>query len=103
MDKKFTPKYLPLFERDVAEATDYIKNVLQNPEAAARLIDEIEKAINQRLFNPTAFGKYVSVKDRKQPYYTIKAGNYLIFYVVIGDIMEMRRFIYSKRDLPNLV
>jgi len=103
MDRVFTLRYLPLFERDVSEAADYIANVLQNHAAANRLIDEIEKSINKRLINPAAYGKYVSAKDRKQPYYTIKVGNYMIFYVVIGDIMEIRRFIYSRRDLPNLI
>jgi len=103
MDKRFTPRYLPLFERDVAETVDYIANVLQNPIAADRLIDEIEKAINNRLFDPAAFERYNSVKDRKQPYYTIKVGNYIVFYVVIGNVMEMRRFVYGKRDLPNLI
>lgn len=100
---EFTTRYLPLFEQDVAETAYYIANVLQNPAAASRLIDEIEKAINKRLPNPAAYGKYRSVKDRKQPYYTIRVNNYLIFYVVNGNIMEMRRFIYCKRDLSNLV
>jgi hypothetical protein len=27
----------------------------------------------------------------------------LVFYVVIGDVMEVRRFLYSKRDLDSLL
>jgi len=103
MPNKFTPVYLPLFEQDVADAWDYIAKTLQNPVAADRLLDEIEKEISDRLFNPSGFQKYNSIKDRKQPYYTIHVKNYIIFYVVIGNKMEMRRFVYSKRDLQNLV
>jgi plasmid stabilization system protein ParE len=104
MDKEYTVEYLPLFEQDVAEITDYISDVLLNDSAADRLVDDVEAAILKRVeSNPTAYRKYHSVKDRKQPYYTIRVGSYYIFYVVIGDVMEVRRLIYAKRDLENLV
>jgi plasmid stabilization system protein ParE len=103
MAKKYTLKYLPLFEHDVAGVRDYIANTLQNPVAAARLIDETEKAIIKRLSNPESFQKYHSVKDRKQPYYTIYVKNYMVFYVVIGNVMEVRRFISNRRDMTKLI
>ena len=96
-------KYLPLFEKDIEKVRDYIANTLQNPVAAQQLINETENAIIKRLSNPASFAKYVSVKDRKQPYYTIRVKNYIVFYVVIGDVMEVRRFIYSGRDLSKLI
>ncbi|MCL2693858.1 MAG: type II toxin-antitoxin system RelE/ParE family toxin [Oscillospiraceae bacterium] len=103
MAKEYILKYLPLFERDLAGARDYIAETLQNPAASARLVDEAEKAILKRLFNPESFQRYHSVKDRKQPYYTIYVKNYTVFYVVIGNIMEVRRFILSRRDMTRLV
>ena len=104
MDKEYTVEYLPLFEQDVRKAQNYISNVLQNSTAADRLVDDIETAILKRAkSNPTAYRKYHSVKDRKQPYYTIRVGNYYVFYVVIDNVMEIRRFIYAMRDLENLV
>jgi len=103
MLKEYKPEYLPLFEQDVSEVKRYISSILKNPAAAERLVDEIEKAVEKRLLNPTAYRKYHSAKDRKQPYYTIRVNNYLIFYVVIDDVMEMRRFVYSRRDISRLV
>lgn len=32
--------FLPLFEEDLLEITNYITNTLQNPSAAHRLVDE---------------------------------------------------------------
>ncbi len=29
--------------------------------------------------------------------------NYSVFYVVIDDVMEVRRFIYNGRDISNIV
>lgn len=101
--KKYKLRYLPLFERDLREAAEYIANVLDSPDAAMRLIDSAEKAILERLNCPEAFEKYNSAKKRKHPYYRIKVGNYIIFYVVIDDIMEVRRFIYGARDINKLL
>jgi len=101
MNKAYELSYLPTFERDVAEVRDYIADVLMNPKAALRLIEDTEKAINKRLKNPLAFQSYKTQRNRKHPYYRINIRNYSVFYVVIGNVMEVRRFIYSKRNLPD--
>jgi len=103
MDKQYKLRYLPLFEHDLSAARDYIANNLQNPAAALRLMDDTEKAILKRLDNPLSFMPYHSSKDRRYPYYRIHIRNYTVFYVVIGDVMEVRRFIYSRRNLPEIV
>lgn len=63
-----------------------------------RLIDDVEAAILERLNNPLAFEPYVSAKKRDYPYYRIYVRNYVIYYVVIDDVMEVRRFLYGARD-----
>ena len=103
MDKKFKLRYLPIFEQDVASVRDYIALTLMNPVAALRLIEDTEKAIHKRLENPLAFKPYHSSRDRKHPYYRIHVRNYTVFYVVIDNVMEVRRFVYSKRDLSGTV
>ena len=50
-----------------------------------------------------AFEPYSSAKERRYPYYRIPVKNYTIFYVVIGDTMEIRRIIYSRRDLDKQI
>ncbi|MBF1018088.1 MAG: type II toxin-antitoxin system RelE/ParE family toxin [Lachnospiraceae bacterium] len=66
---KFT--FLPLFEEDLLEVTDYISTVLQNPSAAHRLVGDIELAIIKRLEMPLSFPPYQSSKIRNNPYYRI--------------------------------
>lgn len=94
---------LPLFEKDLIEITDYIINVLKNPGAAHRLIDDVESAILKRLEMPLAFAPYKSLKLRKYEYYRISVRKFSIFYVVIDDIMEVRRIIYSRRNIDDLL
>ena len=103
MHKKYTLSYLPQFEHDLAAARDYITFTLQNPTAALRLIEDAETAILKRLENPLSFQPYQSTKNRKHPYYRINVRNFAIFYVVIDNVMEVRRFVYSKRHLPKIL
>ena len=93
--------YLQIFEQDLINTASYITNVLKNKDAALRLVDDVETAILERLNNPVAFEPYVSAKKRDYPYYRIYVSNYVIYYVVIDDVMEVRRFLYGARDTDN--
>ena len=101
--KRYKLSFLPLFESDLIKITDYITNHLNNPEAALQLVDDIETAINRRLETPLAFAPYPTSKNRLYPYYRINIRNFSVFYVVIGDTMEVRRVLYTKRNIDNLL
>lgn len=103
MSKIYKLQYLPLFEKDLTEVVMYISETLQNPQSAKKLIDDVEKAIKERLLFPLSFEPYCSSVQRKHTYYKIKVRNYYVFYVVIDDVMEVRRFIYSRRNIDNLL
>ena len=83
---------------ELAEAVHYITQKLRNPDAANKLIDDVEQAITKRLFAPESFEPVLSAKDREHPYYRIAVGNYLVLYCVIGKVMEIRRFVYAPSD-----
>ena len=78
-DKIYKLRYLPLFEQDLLDTVNYISKVLKNEEAAMRLI------------------------KREYPYYRIYVRNYVIYYVVIDDVMEVRRLLYGARNIENLL
>ena len=50
-----------------------------------------------------AFEQYPSVRERQYPYYRIYVKNYVVFYVVIDDIMEVRRILYNRRNIPKTI
>lgn len=101
--KRYELRILPLFEEDLNEIVDYITFRLQNPIAAEHLVDDIEGAIRERLHCAEAFEPYRSAKERQYPYYRIQVRNFTIFYVVIGNVMEVRRILYSRRDLSKMI
>ena len=96
--KKYSLSYLPIFDYDLSEAWRYIAYVLKNPEAADRLVKDTEEAIKKRLETPTSFEQFKSKKERDHPYYRIRVRNFTVWYVVIDETMEIRRFLYNKRD-----
>lgn len=96
-NEKYKLRYLPLFEQDLIQTVSYITNALKNTDAAEKLVNDIEDAIQERLEYPLAFESFPS-KKRDYPYYRIYIRNYVIYYVVIGDVMEVRRFLYGARD-----
>lgn len=102
-ESKYTLRYLPKYVDDLNEIVDYIIHKLKNVTAANNFVDEVERAIQKRLNNPESFEPYKSGKDRKNTYYRIQVKNFTIFYVLIEDVMEVRRIIYSHRDLRRLL
>ena len=101
--KHYKLSILPLFEDDLNEIVDYISVRLQNPIAAEDFVDAVENAIQDRLSCAEAFEPYHAAKERRYPYYRIQVKNYTIFYVVIGNTMEVRRIVYSRRDLSKQI
>ena len=73
-EKRYELRILPLFEEKLQETADYIAFRLRNPIAAEDFVDAVEAAIN-----------------------------YLVFYVVIGHVMEVRTLVYGRRDLTKII
>ncbi len=101
--KHYKLRFLPLFEDDLNGIVDYIAFRLKNPIAAEALVNDVQKAVQDRLSCAESFEPYHSAKDRQYPYYRISVRNYTIFYVVIDDVMEVRRIVYSRRDLQKQI
>lgn len=101
--KKYQLRFLPLFEDDLNEIVDYIMHDLENPTAAMNFVDAVQTAIEERLPFAESFEPFRSARSRQYPYYRIPVKNYTIFYVVIGDVMEVRRILYSRRNWKNMI
>ena len=101
--KKYILRYLPLAKQDLDGIINYIQNNLQNPIAAENTLSKIESAILERLDNPEDFAIWNSKKQRLYPYRRINVGNYTVWYVVIDNIMEIKRILYSRRYEENLI
>ena len=95
---KFRLEATPLFGMELEQALSYIETQLSNPAAADKLQTDVETAVRERLSAPASFEPVASRVDREHPYYRIYVDNYIVFYCVIGGVMELRRFIYKGRN-----
>lgn len=100
---KYILKYLPRSKKDLNEIVDYIVYNLENPRSAIKLIDDIEKAILNRLKCPLSFQPFESKMKRDYPYYRIYVRNFVVYYVVIENVMEIRRILYRGRNTEGML
>ena len=103
MPRQYKLQYLPLFWDDLEQAVFYIRDVLKNPDAAERLLTRVEAAVLEHAKAPTMVQVYKTTRSRPLPYYWFAVGNYMVFYVVFDDVMEVRRFIYGAHDLTKML
>ena len=96
-------KYLPSFRQELDAIVEYISVTLEAPRAALNLLDELEKSINDLKIFPFAHRRYHPIKPLLTEYRIVTVKNYLVFYVVLEEIIEIHRIIYKKRDLSQLV
>ena len=103
LEDKFSIRYTPKFVEDLNEIVDYITYKLHNPDSATNFVKRIEDAILGRLNCSLAFEPFQTSRKRRYPYYRIYVGNFTIYYVVIENIMEVRRVLYSGRDSNKVI
>lgn len=104
LERKYKLVFLPLAEEDLTGIVLYISHQLQNPSSAMHIMNRIWDAIIERSTAPESFQKFESAKNRSDTYYRINVGkSFSIFYVVKGQTMEVRRILYSARDIDSLL
>jgi len=94
-----------LYYSDIAESTDYIADVLQNPSAALRLHDEADQKLteikNNPKYRPLVNDEYLA----NLGYRFAIVKNYLLFYIIGNDDNHIKiiRFLYGRMDWMNIL
>jgi len=96
-------KYLPSFQQELNAIVEYITFTLEAPRASLNLLDELEKAVENLKNFPLAHRLYRPVKPISTEYRVLTVKNYLVFYVVLEETIEIHRIIYKKRNLSQLL
>lgn len=101
MSKKYKINYLPLAQQDLVEIIDYIKK--DNPAAALGLVNEIDEEISKLEDFPFMGITPKDLRLKSLNYKMLVIDNYLVFYVVKDDIVEIRSVLHGKRRYPFLL
>lgn len=90
--------YLPLAERDLLEALDYIADTLDAPKAARDLLDAFDETVKQLAEFPYACELYRSDRPMQDEIRKVPVKNFVLYYAVFQDRVEIRRFLHGRRD-----
>lgn len=95
--------YLPVANRDITEAVNYIAETLIAPRAAQDLLEALDESISRLKDFPYSCSAYQPVKPMDQEYRIMNVKNYAVFYTVNEQekLVEICRVIYAKTDLSK--
>jgi toxin ParE1/3/4 len=96
-------RYLPIAQKDLQDTVSYILENLKSPKAAMDLIDTLDKSILRLKQYPYSCTLYQPKEPLELEYRFLPVNNYLVFYVVTENIVEIHRIIYVKMDLEKLI
>ena len=101
MEKKYKLVFSSKFYNELEDILLYISNDLKNPIAANRLLNKVEKKIYEALENPLIYN--TNITKANNIYYRVNIDNYSVFYTVEKQTMVVRRIIYAKRNIREIL
>ena len=94
--------YLPLAESDLMDALGYIAYTLDAPKAARDLLAEFDETVQRIAEFPYAHELYRTDRPMKDEIRKVPVKNYVLYYAVFQDRVEIRCFLYGKRDRSRI-
>ena len=101
MDKRYNIEYLPIAEEDLSNIIHYI--MLDNPEAALLMADKLDRSISTLELFPNSGTVPKDIRLQTLNYRMLMVESYLVFYVVLDNVVEIRRILHGKRKYNFLL
>ena len=93
----------PEASADLHGIKDYIEQELGNPVAALNTVARITKAIRGLLTFPDSGTPLSPIVNFPTNYRFLVSGSYLVFYLHTGNIAQIIRILYGKRDYLRIL
>ena len=90
--------YLPLAESDILDAVEYIASKFDAPKAAADLLSELDRTVQQISMFPYAHELYRTNRPMRDEIRKVPVKGFVLYYAVFEDTIEVRRFLHGRRD-----
>ena len=99
--EKYKLKIFTSAEQDLQDITDYLNELSQ--QAASKLYDEIVDGIGSLQQMPMRCPLVKNTVLRAKAYRMLVVENYVVFYVVSDDTVQIRRILYGRRKYEFLL
>lgn len=100
---KYNIEYSKESKQDLIEIKKYIKDNLQEPETAQKLINKIRNEINSLKNNPEIYAIIDEDIIRKLEIRKLIIDNYIVFYRIKNNNIQIVRIMYGRRNWINLL
>ena len=97
----FKVKIYPAAKQDLMDVVDYLNTL--SPDAAMRIYDKITQEIMSLSQMPDRCPRPRDLALAAKGYRYLIVENYLVFYVVSHDIVQIRRILYGRRNYQQLL
>ena len=91
-------RYLPIALEDLNDALKYLLVVLEAPQAAEALLDELDETVQRIARFPYAHVLYRTDRPMKDEVRKVPVRGFVLYYAVFEDYVEIRRFLHGCRD-----
>lgn len=96
-------KYLPLAQKDLWNITSYIADNLKAPKAAMDFVNTLDNSISRLQQFPYSCKLYQPQESLEAEHRLLSVKNYLVFYIVTENEVEIHRIVYAKMNLEKLI
>lgn len=99
--EKYKVKIYPAAKQDLLDIVDYLNTL--SPDAALRYYDLLTEEISGLSSMPERCPRPKDLALAAKGYRCLLVKNYLVFYVVDRDTVQIRRILYGRRDYSSLL
>ena len=99
--EQYEVKIFPTAQNDLRDIVDYLNTL--SPDAALKYYDLIVEQIGTLQMMPMRCALARDTQLRLRGYRLLPVKNYIVFFVVSGNTVEIRRILYSKRQYQDLL
>ena len=99
--ERYKVKIYPSAQQDLRDIVDYLNTL--SPSAALRYYDKLTEEIASLSTMPERCPRPRDLALAAKGYRYLIVDNYLIFYVVSGGTVQIRRILYGRRDYRALL
>ena len=99
--EKYKVKIYPAAKQDLLDIVDYLNTLSQD--TALRYYDLLTEEVASLSYMPERCPRPRDLALAAKGYRCLLVKNYLVFYVVDRDTVQIRRVLYGRRDYSSLL
>ena len=99
--EQYKVKIFPTAQNDLRDIADYLNTL--SPDAAVRYYDLIIEQVGTLSTMPERCPLAKDTQLRLRGYRMLLVKNYIVFYVISGKTVEIRRILYARRQYKDLL